>query len=89
MTHCPSKDKDKDKDKDKEDDDKSIASTASSVSKLKKEFKNIKKAFTTVNTQLALMKEADSDFAESDGDEEDSHFQVDAAFQFAQVDKEF
>jgi hypothetical protein len=43
--HCPKKPSD--------DDDRSLESTASSVNKLKKDIKSIKKAFTTVNTQLA------------------------------------
>ena len=80
-THCPGMGKG--------DDDKSIASTQSSVSKLKKDFKNMKKAFTTVNTQLAQLKENDSDISESDGDDEVSHFQVEESLQFAQVDTEF
>jgi hypothetical protein len=66
VTHCP----------DKEDDDKSIASTASRVSKLKKEMETKKKA-------LAMMKVTDSD-SESLDDEEVSHFQVGGAFQFTQ-----
>jgi hypothetical protein len=61
---------------DKEVDDKSIASTMSSVSKLKKEMKTLKKSF-------AQLKIADSD-SESDTDEEASHFQVGDAYQFAQ-----
>jgi septal ring factor EnvC (AmiA/AmiB activator) len=69
---------------DKEDDEKSIASTASSVSKLKKDFKSMKKAFTTVNTQLAQLEEADSDISHRIETRK-----VDDAFQFAQVDKEF
>jgi hypothetical protein len=79
-THCPKKPS--------VDDDRSTASTASSVKKLKKDLKSIKKAFTTVNTQLAQLKEADSDISESEG-EETSHLQVDQALQFAQVDKKF
>jgi hypothetical protein len=63
-------------------------STASSVKKLTKHLKSIKKAFTTVNTQLAQLKEADSDIFESEG-EEASHFQVDQALQFAQLYKKF
>jgi hypothetical protein len=47
-THCPKKPID--------DDDRSTASAASSVNKLKKDLKSIKKAFTTVNTQLAQLK---------------------------------
>jgi predicted nucleic acid-binding Zn-ribbon protein len=73
----------------KEDDHKSIASTASSISELKKDFKSMNKAFATVNTQLAQLREADTDISESDGGEEASHFQLDEASQFAQVDKEF
>jgi hypothetical protein len=65
-----------------------MASAASSVKKLKKDLKSIKKAFTTVNTQLAQLKEADYDISESEG-EEASYFQVDQAIQFAQIDKKF
>jgi hypothetical protein len=36
-----------------------------------------------------LLKEADSDMSYSEGDEEASHFQMDEALQFAQVDKGF
>jgi hypothetical protein len=79
-THCPKKPSD--------DDDRSTASAASSVKKLKKDLKSIKKSFTTVNTQLAQLKEANSDISESEG-EEASHFQVDQALQFAQLDKKF
>jgi hypothetical protein len=79
-THCPKKHSD--------DDDRSTASAARSIKKLKKDLKSIKKAFTTVNTQLAQMKEADSDISESEG-EEASHFQVDQALQCAQLDKKF
>jgi hypothetical protein len=77
-THCPKKPND--------DDDRSTASAASSVKKLKKDIKSIKKAFTTVSTQLSQLKEADSDISESEG-EEASHFQLDQALQFAQLDK--
>jgi hypothetical protein len=79
-TYCPKKPSD--------DDDRFTASAASSVKKLKKDLKSIKKAFTTVNTQLAQLKEADSDISESEG-KEASHFQVDQALQFAQLDKKF
>jgi hypothetical protein len=71
----------------KDDDDRSLASTASSVLKMKKDLKSMKKAFAKVNTQLRLLKEADYDIFESEGDEEASHFQVEQALQFAQVDK--
>jgi hypothetical protein len=64
-------------------------STASSVKKLKKDLKSIKKAFTTVNAQLAQLKDADFDISELEGDKEASYFQVDKALQFAQVDKKF
>jgi archaellum component FlaC len=79
-THCPKKPSD--------NDDRSTASAASSVKKLKKDIKSIKKAFTTVNTQLAQLKEADSDISESE-EEEAFHVQVDQALQFAQLDKNF
>jgi hypothetical protein len=49
----------------------------------------MKKAFTTVNNQLALLKEADSKISDSEGDEDASHLQMDEALQFAQVDKGF
>jgi hypothetical protein len=72
-----------------DDDEIFLASAASSVKKLKKDFKSMKKAFTTVNTQLEKLKEADSDLSGSEDDDEQSHFQMDAAIQFTQVDKEF
>jgi hypothetical protein len=49
----------------------------------------MRKAFTTVNTQLEKLKEAESDISESEGEDEASHFQMDVALQFAQVEKEF
>jgi hypothetical protein len=55
---------------------------------MKKDFKSFKKAFTMVNTQLALLKEADSEISELEGDEEALHFEVDQALQFAQIDNE-
>jgi hypothetical protein len=79
-THCPKKPRD--------DDDRSTASAASSNKTLKKYLKSIKKVFTTVNTQLAQLKEADYDIYESEG-EEVSHFQVDQDLQFVQLDKKF
>jgi hypothetical protein len=75
---------------DKEDDNnRSIASTASSVNKLKKDFSKMKKAFTMVNTQLSKLKEADSDISDLEEEEQASHFQVQDAFQFSQTDQEF
>jgi hypothetical protein len=71
------------------DDNRSLASTSRSVDTLKKDLKSMKKAFTTVNTQLELLKEADSDIYDSEWDEEASHFQMDEALQFAQFDKGF
>jgi hypothetical protein len=59
-THLPKKPSD--------DYDCSTASTASSVKKLKKDLKSSKKAFTTVNTQLVQLKEADSDISDSEGE---------------------
>jgi hypothetical protein len=72
-----------------DDDEKSVASASSSIKKLKNDFKSMKKAFTMVNTQLEKLKEADSDLSGSEDDDDQSHFQMDAAIQFAQVDKEF
>jgi hypothetical protein len=72
-----------------DDDKKSVASAASSVKKLNKDFKSMKKAFTKVNTQLKKLNEAVSDLSGSEDDDDQSHFQMDAAIQFAQVDKEF
>jgi hypothetical protein len=69
-THCPKKQSN--------DDDRSTSSAANSVKKIKKDLKSINKAFTTVNTQLAQLKEADSDISDSEG-EEALHFQVDQA----------
>jgi hypothetical protein len=71
-----------------DNDDRSTASAASSVKKLKNDLNSINKAFTTVNTQLAQLKEADSEISELEG-EEASHFQVDQALQFAQIDNRF
>jgi hypothetical protein len=78
--HCPKKPSD--------DDDCSTESAASSVKKLNKDLKSIKKAFTTVNPQIAQLKEADSDISESEG-EEASHFQLDQSLQFSQLNKKF
>jgi hypothetical protein len=68
-----------------DDDNKSQKSTASSVTNLKKDLKSMKKALMTVNTQLAQLKEDDSDLSESEEEEEHSHFQ----FQFTQYDQQF
>jgi hypothetical protein len=78
---CPKKSKN-------DDGEKSVASAAISVKKLKKDFKSMNKAFTTVNTQLEKLKEVDSDLSGSEDDDDQSHFQMDAAIQFT-VDKEF
>jgi hypothetical protein len=64
---------------DDDNDEKSVAKAASSIKKLKKDFKSMKKAFTTVNTQLEKLKEADSDLSGSEDDDNQSHFQMDAA----------
>jgi hypothetical protein len=66
-----------------------VASAFISVKKLKKDFKSMKKAFSTVNTQLEKMKEADSNLSGSEDDDDQLHFKMDAALLFAQVDKEF
>jgi hypothetical protein len=47
----------------------------------------MRKAFTTVNTQLEKLKEAKSDISESEGEDEASHYQMDVALQFVQVKK--
>jgi hypothetical protein len=49
----------------------------------------MKKSFITFNTQLVQLKEAKSDISESEREDEASHFHMDAALQFTQVDKEF
>jgi hypothetical protein len=82
-THCGKKSNSN------EDDDSSAAATVNSVKKLQKDIKSMRKAFTMVNTQLEKLKEAESDISESEGEDEASHFQMDAALQFAQVEKEF
>jgi hypothetical protein len=79
--HCPNNDKKADKDDD-------AASTANSVSKLKKDFKKISKAFTTVNAKLEQLKESESDLSGSEG-EEASHFQYKESFQFTQLESKF
>jgi hypothetical protein len=71
-----------------EDEDISTAATVNSVKKLQKDIKSMRKAFTMVNTQLEKLKEAESDISESEGEDEASHFQMDATLQFAQVEKE-
>jgi hypothetical protein len=72
-----------------DDDKKYVASAVSSVKKLKKDFKSMKKAFTMLNTQLEKLKAADSDLSGSEDDDDLSHFQMDAALLFTQVDTEF
>jgi hypothetical protein len=72
-----------------DDDGSSAAATVNSVKKLQKDIKYTRKAFATVNTQLEKLKEAESDISESEGEDEASHFQMDVALQFAQVEKEF
>jgi hypothetical protein len=72
-----------------DDDDSSAAAKVKSVKKLQKDIKSMRKAFTMVNTQLEKLKEAESDISESEGEDEASHFQMDVALQFAQVEKEF
>jgi hypothetical protein len=66
---------------------KKLERSASSVKKLKKDFKSMKKTFTTVNTQLEKLKEADFDLSGSEDDDHQSYFKMDAALQLAQVDK--
>jgi hypothetical protein len=71
------------------DDDSSAAAMVNSVKKLQKDIKSTRKAFTTVSTQLEKLKEAESDISEPEGEDGASHFQMDVALQFAQVEKEF
>jgi hypothetical protein len=82
-THCRKKSNSND------DDDSSAAATVHSVKKLQKDINSMRKALTTVNNQLEKLKEAESDISESEGEDEASHFQMDVALQFAQVEKEF
>jgi hypothetical protein len=82
-THCGKKSNSN------EDDDSSAAATVNSVKNPHKDIKSTRKAFTTVNTQLEKLKEAESEVSESEGEDEASHFQMDATLQFAQVEKEF
>jgi hypothetical protein len=72
-THC------RKKSNSNEDDDSSTAATVNSVKKLQKDIKSMREAFTTVNTQLEKLKEAESDISESEGEDEASHFQMDSA----------
>jgi predicted nucleic acid-binding Zn-ribbon protein len=59
-THCGKKSNSND------DDDSSAAATDNSVKKLQKDIKSMRKAFTTANTQLEKLKEAESDISESE-----------------------
>jgi len=78
-SHCPLKD----------NNNQSVASVASSVKKLQKEIKSMKKKCTAANTQLQVLREEESDLSGSDGGElATSHFQH-GAFQFAQVEEIF
>jgi prefoldin subunit 5 len=52
------------------DDDSSAAATVNSVKKLQKDIKSMRKSFTTVNTQLEKLKEAESDISELEGEDE-------------------
>ncbi len=70
-----------------DEDDKSLASQAKSVKQLSKQVKSMNKAMKKAFTQLEQMKEAESDLSGSDEEEEDSHFQFDNGFQFAQMEK--
>jgi hypothetical protein len=72
-----------------DDDDSSAAAAINSGKKLQKDIKSTRKAFTTVNTQLEKLKEAEYDISESEGEDEAFYFQMDEALQFTQVKKEF
>jgi hypothetical protein len=78
-THCGKKSNSND------DDKSSAAATVNSVKKLQKDIKSMRKSFTTVNTQLEKLKEAESDISESEGEDEASHFQMDVALQITKV----
>jgi hypothetical protein len=79
--HCKGSKKKEPKD---DDDDKSLASAASSVRKLKKDLKSTSKAFAMAKEQLKESESSDL----SGSEEEDSHFQIDTAFQFTQIEQE-
>jgi Txe/YoeB family toxin of Txe-Axe toxin-antitoxin module len=55
-THCGKKSNSN------EDDDSSAAATVNSVNKLQKDIKSMRKAFTTVKTQLEKLKEVNPTF---------------------------
>jgi hypothetical protein len=82
-THCSKNSNSND------DDGSSAAAAVNSVKKLQKDIKYMRKAFTTVNTQLEKLKEAESDISESGGEDEASYFQMDVVLHFAHVEKEF
>jgi hypothetical protein len=63
-THCGKKSNSND------DDESSAGATVNSVKKLQKDIKSMRKALTTVNTQLEKLKEAESDISESEGEED-------------------
>ena len=62
-----------------------------SVKNIAKDVKKTTKTFTTVNTQLQQLKEADSDMSDSQEEDEASHFHTadhnvsKSGFQFAQL----
>jgi hypothetical protein len=87
-SHCPKKSRKSEK-AEKTDDDDNAASTAHSVSKLKKDFKKMSKALTTVSAKLDQLKESESDLSGSTAGEEASHFQHNEALQFTQLESEF
>jgi hypothetical protein len=45
--------------------------TVNSGKKLQKDIKSMRKAFTTVNTQVEKLKEAESNISESEGEDEE------------------
>ena len=63
------------------------------MKKLAKDFKKMSREFTTVNTQIQNLKEADSDLSDSKDEDEASCFQMadmnfdKSDFQFAQLYK--
>ena len=65
------------------------------MKELAKDVKKMSRAFTTVNAQLKILKEAESDLYDSEHEDEASHFQMadidfgKSDFQFSQLDKKF
>ena len=65
------------------------------MKELAKDVKKMSRAFTTVNAQLKILKEAESNLYDSENEDEASNFQMadinfgKSDFQFAQLDEKF